>query len=96
MVDTLGEPEFDAVLIDGRCAPEALASEACVGQGMPCGGTASGGGVDDPPLGARSFNPGCILHSTPMLCRFRVACALKILNFLTEGSVVMVHDWKQR
>ncbi|KAI7837901.1 hypothetical protein COHA_008282 [Chlorella ohadii] len=41
----LAEPEFDAVLIDGR---------------------------------------------------FRVACALKILNFLTEGSVVMIHDWKQR
>ncbi|PRW61371.1 leucine-rich repeat containing [Chlorella sorokiniana] len=44
-VDTLAQPELDAVLVDGR---------------------------------------------------FRVACALKVLPFLTDGAVLLVHDWEQR
>ena len=28
--------------------------------------------------------------------RYRVACALKVLPYLTDASVVMVHDWEER
>ncbi|PRW50975.1 hypothetical protein C2E21_5537 [Chlorella sorokiniana] len=45
VVDTFGQPHYDAVLVDGR---------------------------------------------------YRVACALKALPYLTDASVVLVHDWEER
>lgn len=44
----------------------------------------------------RAINHTCSLPCPATHGRYRVACALKVLPYLTDASVVMVHDWEER
>lgn len=99
-VDTLGQPDFDTVLVDGRCdASRQVHGMHCRLAGvrrchahllrMCC----------SPPSARLCHLPSAPCQTACTLdCwrRFRVACALKVLRYLTDNSVVLVHDWEQR
>lgn len=103
-VDNLDTRDFDAVLIDGRCSAASMrcSIDAVLKCQLPriilhpapaprC--------KLKPPLVACIVSPPSALALAELACllfRFRVACGLKVLPYLTDGSVVMVHDWEQR
>lgn len=98
-VDKLDTRDFDAVLIDGRCGAPSMRCLSAVCMHCPAPSPCTQLQVEaalaqlhceSPPP------PGRSLSLRVLLCRFRVACGLKVLPYLTDSSVVMVHDWEQR